>query len=605
MKIFDRINKDYWIKLVVSSFVFGVIFSWLILKEGGRIFLLNGKTFEGRSLPVQIIMVVLLVVFVTLLFLATLKILGLCIDLKTSLLVITFIVVFFFIIPFSPNVFTFDTFETNPCCVDPDSNYFYSIFHLVSRGSKLYVEAFEIKDPVFFYTNVIAYSVMGQKGPTILEFILSIMMIVSLGTIAYKLELHSFGTVALLIIFAYFSLSPPGYVLIHTYHQPISFFLLIISLTLFRRTPINGILCGALFALMVFSKLISILLLPSILFGVAIFDQPNVRFSLKRIMRNIRLFFAGSIFATITLFLVMIFRGEFSGFIMMNRIQYIYYQFPDLMPGLPNQTLLHFLKGAYGWLFILMITLEILFSLFVSINIFIKAFKDKDRYSASESDTKLMNVSLFAALTIVCVLGVSHFTHMWVHHLQPFGIAISIGIIPVFLYSWEKNKNQHIQINIFLVMVILLMLLPPFKTLQLMARTFNTKISRAFNNQPYFPQNNEINSIFSKLNDSMDRELNYAVLQHNHPGFISVILPDYMNFKCTFLAQYPIQTSRFDDFNNCLNGEDIDVIFKVSSGYTFDMPKLEVGISKALNNFDMVSQYGGYDIYIRSDDKIK
>lgn len=524
------------------------------------------------------------------------------IDLNTLGIVGIFIVIFFFISPVSPNVFTFDSFEANPCCADPDSNYFYSIFHLMSRGEKLYSEVFEIKDPVFFYTNAIAYSVLGQKGPVILELLLSIVMIVSLGIIASRLKIHSIGMITLIILFVYFGLAPPGYALLHTYQQPISIFLLIISLTFFRRTPFNGILCGILFSLMVFSKLLSVLLLPSILFGVALFDQPSEYFSFKKIIRNISFFGIGSIVAVLTLFLFMAFRGEFVGFILMNKIQYIYSQDKGIMLGLPEFTVVQFLANNYGWIFMSFIFLETLGSLLVSIKLFCKALRIENRNDIPEPDNKLMNVSFFAVLTIIGVLGITHFTHMWIHHLQPLSIAVSMGILPVLLFPQMREGQRDIQMKILLAIIILLMILPPFKTIKALTGTYAPKISRAFNNQPYFPPNNEINSMFNALANSKGRNLNYVVLQHNYPGYISTTLPDYMHFSCTLLAQYPILYPFYDDFVTCLNGRDIDVIFKFSSGYIFDMPELETGISHALENFKMIIQYGGYDIYIRNID---
>jgi hypothetical protein len=229
MQILQTKNKSNSIKLLLAAFLFGLLTTWLILINWGNIIIQSGIFFKNPAL--QITLILLAGISLSILFFVLFKLVQDRIDLPTVLLISFFILVFFFLLPVGPNVLTFDNFAENPCCHDYDIGFFYSIFHIMSHGEKLYTEVLEIKDPIFFYLNTIFYSLLGQKGPMILEFLLSITMVISLGIIVSRLKINIKAKSILIGVFIFFSLTSPAYDLIHKYHQTNFFLLLIIFLT--------------------------------------------------------------------------------------------------------------------------------------------------------------------------------------------------------------------------------------------------------------------------------------------------------------------------------------------------------------------------------------
>ena len=591
-------NKSSWLKLTFEAILFGVLITWFILLNWGKFILPAGGTFDTDAF--KIAFELLIAVFFTLLCFLLFKFLQKKIDLSTVLLVAFFILFFFFLMPVGPNVLTFDHFADNPCCHDYDIGFFYSIFHIMSHGQKLYTEVLEIKDPVFFYLNTIFYSLLGQKGPMILEFLLSITMVISLGIIGYRLKINFLGKAILLGLFIFIAFTSPAYVILHTYHQPICFFLVIICLTLSKRTRVNTILIGILFSTMIFSKILFVLLFPAILVAVLLFDQLEQPITFNQIKKKTIYFLGGILAGFIAIIIIMLIRGEMSGYIEMNLFQIHYYQIKNDVLGFPKATTYQFLEFYLGSGFILFLTLVTEFCLFFSIKPVLTLIKKEKQKAPMEIDSKFTYVCIFSLCSILGILGVTHFTHLWQHHLQPMSLAITMGILPLFVSPWIKKKTLITNLSILACIICLVVNSVPFTLLRSTIGTYKPDISRLFNGQDYWPQNKEINTLLDSLHKTKNRNLNYVTLQVNYPGFISTILPDYMKFKCVYLGQSPIANS-FARFNSCINNENIDVIFKMSIEYTDDMPDLEQGISDALKNFHVVMQYGGYDIYVRNN----
>jgi hypothetical protein len=598
MQVLSLKNKSNWIKLILAALLFGILTTWLILQNWGQQVIPVGRYIDKPIFTISIPL--LLGLFLTFIFFVLFNYLQNRIDLPTVLLIAFFILFFFFLAPVGPNVLTFDHFADNPCCHDYDIGFFYSIFHIMSHGEKLYTEVLEIKDPVFFYLNTIFYSLLGQKGPMILELLLSITMVISIGVIGYRLKINLLGKAILLGIFIIIAFTSPAYVILHTYHQPICFFLVIICLTLSKRTRGNAILCGILFSIMIFSKLLFLLLFPAILVAVLLFDQLEQPITFNQIKKKTIYFLGGILAGFLAIIIIMLIRGEMSGYIDMNMLQIHYYQIKNDVLGFPKATTFQFLEFYLGSGFILFLTLVTEFCLFFSIKPLVSLSRREKQKTLLDIDSKFTYVCIFSLCSILGILGVTHFTHLWQHHLQPMSLAITMGILPLFVSPWIKKKPLITNLSILACVICVVVTSVPFTILRSTIGTYKPEISRTFNGQDYWSQNEEINVLLDSLHKTKNRNLNYVTLQMNYPGFISTILPDYMKFNCVYLSQGPIANS-FTQFNSCINSKKIDVIFKMSIDYTDNMPDLEQGISDALKNFHVVMQYGGYDVYVRNN----
>jgi hypothetical protein len=67
-----------------------------------------------------------------------------------------------------------------------DMGIFLSISGLVARGYHLYSQAWETKDPLFFYTGAVSMRIIGLRGP----FLIDVFWITSAAPIAYLLALR-------------------------------------------------------------------------------------------------------------------------------------------------------------------------------------------------------------------------------------------------------------------------------------------------------------------------------------------------------------------------------------------------------------------------------
>jgi len=295
----------------------------------------------------------------------------------------------------------------------------------------------------------------------------------------------------------------------------------------------------------------------------------------------------------------MIVRGEFFGWIQMNIYQYTYSHNKTAW-GFPNQSTIQFINSYYGTAFLLFLVIILLFSAIIVILNLLKNRKSITNFQIITNEKYILTkLGLFSIFSMLGVLGMLYFTHMWPHHLQPLSLAISMGILPILKFSWNGQKSIYHFSLIAILITITILLIPSSKTLLPLVKDFQPRVSRLFDNQKYWPENEELNKTLDDLHIKMNRNINYVVLQQNTPGYIAIILPDYMKFNCVFLDQYPM-FGPFKKFSQCIDGKNIDIIFKFQGEYSFDMPDLVQGINVALHNFHKVSEIGGYDIYVRN-----
>ena len=60
-----------------------------------------------------------------------------------------------------------------PTVVQSDAGVFYSVFHQLAQGRRLYAEVFDHKDPLFYAPHAAAYAMLGLSGPMVWETMLS------------------------------------------------------------------------------------------------------------------------------------------------------------------------------------------------------------------------------------------------------------------------------------------------------------------------------------------------------------------------------------------------------------------------------------------------
>ena len=86
---------------------------------------------------------------------------------------------------------------------DADIGIFISISSLVARGYTLYSEAFEIKDPYFFYSNGLFLKMFGLRGPFFLDSLYLLLVPFFTYFISFKFRLSNLQSYMVTLLFIF------------------------------------------------------------------------------------------------------------------------------------------------------------------------------------------------------------------------------------------------------------------------------------------------------------------------------------------------------------------------------------------------------------------
>jgi hypothetical protein len=151
------------------------------------------------------------------------------------------------------------TFLSAPIWLSSDAGVFYSVFHQLGQGRRLYVDVFDHKDPLFYAGHTLASMAAGPRGPMLWEAALSLLLLFAVLQLGARSGLGLIPRTLLALVFAAVHFLPPVYIPVHTYQQALA----LTATALWLAAAGRAGLAGAAFAGAVASKLTILALGPA------------------------------------------------------------------------------------------------------------------------------------------------------------------------------------------------------------------------------------------------------------------------------------------------------------------------------------------------------
>ena len=275
-----------------------------------------------------------------------------------------------------------------------DMGFFLSVSGFVSQGYKLYAETFEIKDPLFLYSNAIAIKSLGIVGPFYLDFFITAAIL----PIAYLLamELTKSTTSSFLAAFL-FQLTATGQFGQSLRSQIMAILFILLSAYFgFKQKWVHA---GIFASAVLFSKMPLLSVIGIILATLLILDR-----RVKSVLQ-ITLGFSG--FSGFVL-IVLALRGELAAYFDMVKENFSYASSSQTIVGQPDGFIGHFQIWNGSELRVTSFVISILLVVYLAVK-------------------KRMMTSRFFILVISTNVGVGFFlvnTAMWPHHLQIISLYV-------------------------------------------------------------------------------------------------------------------------------------------------------------------------------------
>jgi hypothetical protein len=297
-----------------------------------------------------------------------------------------------------------------------DMGIFLTVSGFVAKGYKLYVETFEIKDPIFFYSASGMMKLFGLRGAFLIDiFLISISPILSylaLRNLDFKKQVSFVSSIL-------FTLALCG-----TYYEPFRTQILgiILFITAVSISGKKNFYVGILLAMILFTKLNMVVFYPVVILIICLKDQkwPKELFKVGLGFLLFSLMFIG----------LMQTRGEFGPYLKMVYSNLNYARIYQSVVGLPEGLIGHFkiwnsTNQSLTYFAISLISLTI-------------ALKSANWKSLSK-----LQISSVISINCTSVLFLG-LTGLWIHHLQILSIStlINFAVILQFLFS-ELNQNHN------------------------------------------------------------------------------------------------------------------------------------------------------------------
>ena len=422
-----------------------------------------------------------------------------------------------------------------------DIGLFITVSSLVAKGYKLYTEAFEIKDPLFFYSAAISFKVFGIKGFFILD-----LLYITISPLFSYFVLKTFQVRDKIAIFTsiIFSLTLTG-LYYESFRTQFAAILIVICIYIAAALR-NPIYIGFLTFLLFGFKL------PMIIFVIPIiFIYPEIITKSKNFIQFISAFFIPELILLVAMF----FRGElYFYFIMIKENMFYSSNFQEVV-GLPSGYLGHLVIWAQersslqAFIFLQLINLFML----IKVNHF----------------RKLGLFNLFNSFFVFLYLFL---TLIWTfHHLQILSLFLLFQIaymLSVLQIVYKKIKSRFIKSAMVIISCVLFILI---------TRVFGTdyslkpkmKLSNWYTGGFYEPSEIKV------INSIKKNRFTFARLGANDDGGYAAFLPDKARYVCArSILQGNELKSEAERFLKCLKS-DADFIIIAPS---FDVNSERQGI---------------------------
>lgn len=484
-----------------------------------------------------------------------------------------------------------------------DASVFNSVFSLINRGDRLYIDFFDHKDPIFYYTYSLFFYLFNTKGPMIWETLISFLDIVFLFLILRKLSIGYISKIITILLFCCINFLPSIYYPLHTYHQAILFFLITVFLLLQNKKCYIAAIAGIFCTGMIFTRFPMVVVVP--IFLLYLF--------LTRDRKDRRIFaFLGGILGGLLLLVgILAIRGELPGYIDAFILNLQYSDALSLTMGnmieLPTmgqqlQNLLHGLVLVV-WIVLVLINLYLLLRYLITayslnkrtnrisvVSNFFTILKMQSVNHVAESGILLSLLSLLLSAGILIIFLIAPY---WPHYYQIVSLSICFLFISVSMHFEWKNVSRYKIIGQLLIQLMVI-ILPVTLTVKFFPRQSMLSLATLQDNEVLIQQvNNELRDRVSN-----DKVTTYSVLSQTENAWFPMATPDNYTLQCRLFFQFPFFSQKLiTEFTDCLGSKKPDLIFVAP--YAIPMDDSYIGRIDSIlaDNYVLVDKIEIFDVW--------
>ena len=321
-----------------------------------------------------------------------------------------------------------------------DRAIFVSVAEYLNKGSRLYVDVYDNKDPLFYYA-VSSQRLFGAAGEYVFELSIALIAALSACDIARNLVSISKIQQKALLIAVPFLVTGAFWVPGDT-HLPATALALLCCSQYFRK---RFLLSGSLMAILLFSKLIMFPL--PVVFCLASELSSSRERRLRIAVQNLGLIFIGFVFSAASIFGLLASRGELFGYLQAQRNNILY----------ANSVLIN----SDGFSGSLVAHLRTIFtdqaSVFFAVALPFAGLILAICVAISRGEVQARSFAIATLATFLFSLFILANTGLWRHHLQIiyFGQTLILITLAAMLSSYLRRSRAITMISVILLAVLL------------------------------------------------------------------------------------------------------------------------------------------------------
>ena len=482
-----------------------------------------------------------------------------------------------------------------PVAVQSDAGVFYSVFHQLGQGRRLYAEVFDHKDPLFYAPHTAAYATLGLVGPMAWETVLSAGLVLGVVMLGGRLGLGPLGRLVMAATFAALHFLPGVYVPLHTYQQGIALLVAALALAACGRPLVGGVLFGAA----VMSKLPLAALLPALLLVAATGRVPAAtwRATARRAVHA-----AVGMAASVALVLIaLLARGELAGYgdAVLQNLAYPVLNVSAATSFRRNSTL----RERSTTVFTTPVVATYLGLLGLSAAIGVGALVGPGRPLRGSAPALAPPEVRAAVLALAVGLGVLvmlRTASWWSHHFQVAALAFALALVPPLVLLGRLARPLALGGTLAVALGLAWLFATP-------------SLAGAYTPQPLGLRAADPCDLLARsgrggqtsrrecslLGETWPPGTRFATIQQNESGALAAWTGPEIRLACRVFYQFPwFRPELLDELADCLERGDVDVVLRAPFGY--DVPRLQRRLDRVLRSeFELVRRHGDVEVWQR------
>jgi hypothetical protein len=422
---------------------------------------------------------------------------------------------------------------------------FASVFNQLLQQKRLYIDLFDNKDPLFYFFYTLFLGVFQDAGPAIWETVLIIgnliLFVILISSMKVLRPIYIFLMGITFIYLNYFFVYRPYF----PYLQTLLFLLISILLILKGKAFLGGLF----FALSITTRLTVLFFYPSlIILLIVIYKHKH-----KKILLKVLLMMLGTGLGLTLVCIILLFRGEFWGYI--DIIRYNLFIYPKNIIGyydLPIGFIPFVTKTAklFSWGFVLLWAIVFLFIIYILV------FKNHNLKQKNPTFLAILSMSIWFNIGGAIYLSTGFF---WPHYFQLLFFSISLNMTLVLCHFAMTIPNSKYSFTFWILSFTIIF------SSGFLGKSYVTESINNFYQVKYFDF-----SIYSNREDSLEAcllgdirldQIDYAVVARNSYKLVPAFSPDNLQLSCKCFYQLEtFEEQQLLEFYTCLSREP-DIVF--------------------------------------------